>query len=195
MGGREPVFASSSRCWGTQISAATNTGSRLSGTLANIERLVFSDATIALTMEGINAGSDPSASYNALAEKLYVGYFGRPADPGGFQNMTAQLSAAAAPTDMQAFVASYGSNAAVRGIIDGFGNSAESGRLYTGSNVVVADNFTIAIVNATGYRGSIAAQSARDLLHSVGQDTNVFDYQAAVDVSLVGMGAASAQAV
>ncbi len=219
-------------------------------TLSNIQRLKFPDATIALTLDGINVGNGLASEYNAMAEKLYVAYFGRPADPLGLQSMTAQLSAARAPTGVQAFIASYSTNAAVKAIIDGFGNSAESARLYPGSNtdfvaaifqnlfgrnpagtfwidalnnnqmtrsqaamnilagaetnttaqglidaagivnkIVVADNFTTAIVTATGYSGSAAAATARALLHLVDQDTNVVSFQSSVDATLIGMGA------
>ena len=230
-----------------------NVGGEGSDTLTNIQSLKFSDATIALNLAGINAGSDATAAYNTIAEKLYVAYFGRPADPAGLQNMTGQLSTANAPTDMQAFIAAYGSNAAVTQIIDGFGNSAESARLYTGSDtdfvtaifqnlfgrnpagtfwidalssrqmsrsqaamsimagaeanstsqglidaaaiankIVVADNFTTAIVTASGYSGSSAAAAARTLLHSVNQDSNVLAFQSSVDSTLLAIGAAPA---
>lgn len=224
-------------------------------TLANIERLVFSDATIALTMDGINAGTAATANYNLIAEKLYVAYFGRPADPSGFQNMASQLSGANAPTTMQDFVSSYGKNGTVTQILDSFGSSAESGRLYTGTNtdfvtaifqnlfgrnpagtfwidalnnnqmtrsqaamnimaaaeintspqgildaaaiankIVVAANFTTAIVTPSGYSGSTAAQASRDLLHTVNQNTNVFNAETSVEITLVGMGAMPAHA-
>ncbi|MCX7178613.1 MAG: DUF4214 domain-containing protein [Proteobacteria bacterium] len=191
-----------------------------------------------------------------IAEKLYVSYFGRPADPSGFQNMTSQLTAANAPTTMQEFIFSYDTNSAVKQIIDGFGSSPESGRLYTGSNadfvtaifqnlfgrnpagtfwiqaltnnqmtrsqaamnimagaevntssqgmidaaaiankIVVAANFTSAIVTASGYSGSAAGTSARNMLHTVTQDTNVFDFQATVDNTLNSMGAAPPRAL
>lgn len=234
----------------TGYSIKDNVGTYGTDTLANIERLVFADATIALTMDGVNAGSDPTAVYNMLAEKIYVAYFGRPADPGGYLSMTSQLSAAQAPTTMQAFIDSYNTNLTVKAIIDAFGSSAESGRLYTGTNadfvtaifqnlfgrnpagtfwidalnsnqmtrsqaamnimaaaevntsaqgmidaaaiankIVVAANFTTAIVTSSGYSGSTAAASARNMLHSVNQDTNVVDYQSSVDSTLGAMGA------
>lgn len=75
-----------------------------------------------------------SSSYTSIAEKLYVSYFGRPADPAGLANMEAQFAASGAPTTAQAFVDAYSTNANVKAVIDNFGNSQESRNLYgTGS--------------------------------------------------------------
>src|SRR5471032_2882916 len=58
--------------------------------------------------------------------------------------MTAALAASGAPTDETAFAASYSTNATVKSIIDNFGNSAESTKLYgTGSD----SSFVTAIFN------------------------------------------------
>lgn len=72
------------------------------------------------------------ADYYNIAQKFYVAYFGRPADPSGLANIAASLAAANAPTTTQAFVDAYRSNATVRSIIDSFGDSSESHELYTG---------------------------------------------------------------
>ncbi len=111
------------------VSAASNTD-----TLTNIDRLVFDNAVIALNLTGV-AETDALARYTAIAQKLYVAYFGRPADSNGLHNMVEQFVAANVPvTSTAAFIAAYGSNAAVKAIIDTFGNSAESTALYAGSN-------------------------------------------------------------
>jgi len=71
-----------------------------------------------------------SASYSTLVQELYVTYFGRPADYYGLQNFEAALLAANAPTTIAGLEAAYGTNAAVKTLIDGFGTSAESSALY-----------------------------------------------------------------
>lgn len=71
-----------------------------------------------------------SADYATVAQDLYVAYFGRPADTLGLINFESQLDAAHAPTTAAGLSAAYSSNAAVKQIIDSFGNSAESASLY-----------------------------------------------------------------
>lgn len=111
-----------------------NSGSEGSDTLRGIERLVFNDATIALTPAGA-AASSSQAPYVSMAQQFYLAYFGRPADPAGLANMTGQLIASRAPvTSADAFVGAYASNGTVKAIIDSFGTSAESAALYSGDN-------------------------------------------------------------
>lgn len=76
-----------------------------------------------------------AADYTQVAEQLYLAYFGRPADRDGLANMTANLAASGAPTDIAGFKAAYATNSTVKAILDNFGNSAESQALYgTGSD-------------------------------------------------------------
>lgn len=88
-------------------------------TLSGIEYLSFADTSLNLT-------------YNDSIQQLYVAYFGRPADSTGWTNFTASLAAAGAPTAIQELNAAYATNTAFRQLVDAFGTSAESGRLYTG---------------------------------------------------------------
>ena len=75
-----------------------------------------------------------SVSYQTAVESLYVAYFGRPADPDGLANFAAALQAAGAPTDVAGLANAYASNAAVKSLIDSFGTSAESQKLYGGGD-------------------------------------------------------------
>jgi mono/diheme cytochrome c family protein len=82
----------------------------------------------------VQADTHPAADYNQLVEQLYISYFGRPADPGGLANFSAQLSALGAPVDIQQLNAAYGANSSLRALIDSFGDSDESKALYSGDN-------------------------------------------------------------
>ena len=101
--------------------------------LSGIERLAFNNVTMALSVDGL-AEDAVTAQYTALAQKFYVAYFGRPADSNGLANMVAQLSAAKAPTTADGIVLAYQTNAAVKQLVDSFGNSEESALLYKGTN-------------------------------------------------------------
>lgn len=72
------------------------------------------------------------SDYNTVVQELYIAYFGRPADPTGLANFTAQLNNAQLPTDIQSLNAAYSANPTIRALIDGFGNSDESKVLYPG---------------------------------------------------------------
>jgi hypothetical protein len=78
--------------------------------------------------------------YTTVVQQLYIAYFGRPADPNGLANFSAQLANTGATTNIQSFNTAYGSSAEVRALIDNFGSSEESRALYPGD--------TAAFVNA-----------------------------------------------
>jgi len=186
------------------------------------------------------------ADYTAVAEQLYIAYFGRPADRAGLANMTTNLANGGAPTDIAAFAAAYKTNATVKGVLDNFGTSTESTTLYTGTDAqfivaiyqnvlnrdplvaglefwtaalankemtraeaavqimsaatgvpadkltvdnktTVATNFTAAIDTAAeiiGYSGKVAAQTARDMLHTVDGTTNPIAFNATINSTL-----------
>jgi S-layer protein len=71
-----------------------------------------------------------SINYDNAVQELYVTYFGRPADPGGLSNFAAALAAAGAPADLVGLYNAYGSNPSVKGLVDSFGTSSESVKLY-----------------------------------------------------------------
>jgi hypothetical protein len=78
---------------------------------------------------------DPvQAQYIELAQKFYVAYFGRPADANGLANMVARFTADNAPTTANGIVEAYHTSASIRSLVDGFGNSTESARLYQGTS-------------------------------------------------------------
>jgi len=71
-----------------------------------------------------------AADYAVVVQQLYIAYFGRPADPAGLTNFENALLTANAPTNFQAFNATYATSPAIKALIDSFGTSAESARLY-----------------------------------------------------------------
>jgi methionine-rich copper-binding protein CopC len=118
----------------TGYTLASKTTAANTDTLRNIDRLVFDNAIIALNPTGV-ADTDALAGYTAIAQKLYVAYFGRPADSNGLRSMVEQFVAAKVPTTSTSdFIAAYKTNAAVKSVIDAFGNSAESAALYKGTD-------------------------------------------------------------
>ncbi|HEX7643540.1 MAG TPA: DUF4214 domain-containing protein [Burkholderiaceae bacterium] len=100
-----------------------------------------------------------ASSYSALVQELYVAYFGRPADAAGLANFENALLAANAPTDAAGLASAYGTNAAVKGLIDSFGTSAESVKLYgaVSSDLASAEAFVTAVFEHVLNRAPAAA--------------------------------------
>lgn len=92
----------------------------------NVEQLAFADGVIEL-------------GYSTLAASLYLGYFGRAADPAGMRAFQAQLAALGAPDNASELSSKYASDAGIRSLIDSFGASAESQALYPGATRTFVD--------------------------------------------------------
>lgn len=76
-----------------------------------------------------------ASAYTTVVQQLYVSYFGRPADTGGFASFTARMVTLAGPSDIQSLDAAYKASPAMRELIDSFGSSAESAALYSGNTI------------------------------------------------------------
>jgi serralysin len=85
--------------------------------LVNVELFKFSDTTV-------------NVEYDEVVQALYVAYFGRAADAGGMRSFQEQLDKLDAPHDIVGLNSAYGSNPALRQLVDSFGKSAESDALY-----------------------------------------------------------------
>lgn len=75
-----------------------------------------------------------AGDYEAMVQRIYVGYFGRPADAGGLRFFEETLLRFSAPTDIVALNEAFANNADIRGVVEIFGNSQESRDLYPGDN-------------------------------------------------------------
>lgn len=87
-------------------------------------------AGAARTAAAIGTPAGVDAEYEYLVQQLYLGYFGRPADPAGLAYFTKAYRAAGAPTTIGGLFDAYGTNAAVRNLVDVFAASEESKQLY-----------------------------------------------------------------
>lgn len=89
-----------------------------------------------LTMSTVQATTVvlPVSAYNDVVQRIYVGYFGRPADPAGLDYWAKQYNDYGMPLKMADISSSYASNANVRQFVDAFGASQESADLYPGDN-------------------------------------------------------------
>lgn len=97
---------------------------------------VQATTTASRASASVTAQTQPASAYFDVVQHIYVGYFGRPADAGGLAFFAQHLSNLGAPTNIADLNTAYGSNAELRSVIDGFGNSAESQALYAGDNNV-----------------------------------------------------------
>lgn len=80
------------------------------------------------------AAAPVTADYHDVVQRIYVGYFGRPADAGGLDFYAGVLLNAGAPTNIVDLGVAYNSNAQIKFVIDSFGTSDESQALYPGDN-------------------------------------------------------------
>lgn len=83
----------------------------------------------------VQPGSHAPEEYKELVQRLYLAYFGRPADVDGLVFWQRAFSDRGAPLVAGELIGAYASNGGVKQLIDNFVNSPESQRLYTGDNV------------------------------------------------------------
>jgi hypothetical protein len=80
-----------------------------------------------------------ATDYARLLQQIYIGYFGRPADPGGQDFWADKYAAAGMPRDIAELWRLYGSAASIRELVDVFGKSKESNDMYAGDDDAFID--------------------------------------------------------
>lgn len=81
----------------------------------------------------------PVSAWHDVVQRIYVGYFGRPADAGGLEFFAGRFRDIGAPVNIADMSIAYANNADIRALIDVFGTSAESQALYAGDNAAFID--------------------------------------------------------
>jgi FKBP-type peptidyl-prolyl cis-trans isomerase len=79
------------------------------------------------------------ADYFAAVQKIYLAYFGRPADYAGLRYFADLLQSYGAPTDIVGLQSAASTNAQIKAVLDIFSGSKESLDLYAGDNSVFID--------------------------------------------------------
>jgi len=72
--------------------------------------------------------------YKEVIQKMYMAFFGRPADPMGLAVWQEQFSANNLPSTITGLASAYRTNPAVKKMLDGFSGSQEAQNLYQGTN-------------------------------------------------------------
>lgn len=109
---------------------------RLTNSTATSAALTITDLRNNVTKPRLDVLSALAHEHYQVMQKVYIAYYGRPADPGGLAFWTVALSRGGAPTTLTALDAAYGSNATVKNVIDSFANAAESTALYGGKPTI-----------------------------------------------------------
>ncbi|MYN43395.1 DUF4214 domain-containing protein [Duganella sp. FT109W] len=87
------------------------------------------------------------ADYTPVIQRLYLGFFGRPADAGGLPFWQKQFSDANLPLTTAELSQKYAGNADIRRIVDAFATSQEAQELNAGSNAVFVNSVYLNVFN------------------------------------------------
>lgn len=74
------------------------------------------------------------AEYTDVVHRMYLAFFGRPADAHGLAFWVKAFSENNAPTTIDGFITAYAVNDGAKALVDAFEHSRESRQLYTGTN-------------------------------------------------------------
>ncbi|NNG21722.1 DUF4214 domain-containing protein [Telluria aromaticivorans] len=82
------------------------------------------------SMQAVRGAAGIDATHEKLVQQLYIGFFGRPADPAGMAYYGQVFRTANAPSTIPELDKAYRTNETVRRLLDSFADSAESRQLY-----------------------------------------------------------------
>jgi hypothetical protein len=95
-------------------------------------------------------GSVPGTqAYEDSVQRIYLAYFGRPADPAGLAYFEGLLQNAGAPVDLPSLSQAYMQPGGVHDIIEVFSSSRESQDLYAGDNDAFIQSVYLNLFNRT----------------------------------------------
>jgi hypothetical protein len=86
------------------------------------------------SMGSVQAVQHVPADYTAVVQSIYMGFFGRPADPLGLIFWSHSMSSKNLPATLPELIAGYSASEDIRTILDAFANSPESKGLYVANN-------------------------------------------------------------
>lgn len=115
-------------------------GGSASDTPQRQDRQLASSAVSAATRQA-------PAAYTDLVQRIYLGFFGRPADPDGLAFWSQTFSASGMPTTINGVIAAYPTNVRVRELIESFAKNEESLALYEGNTAVFVNSVYVQLFN------------------------------------------------
>jgi hypothetical protein len=128
----------------SNVAAHTQQQSRKAQTVPHLTADAIKARLQAQTLAHPRSAKQQASDYENVVQSLYIAYFGRPADPNGLANFEADLLADNAPTDIQGLLDVYPTDTTVQSLIDAFGTSPESQRLYGNGD---PSNFVTTVFN------------------------------------------------
>lgn len=98
------------------------------------------------TSAGAAVKVTPDAYYRSV-QQMYIAFYGRPGDPEGLDFYAQHLANANAPTNLRDLIENRSANATVNAVVNQFGESDESSKLYTGDTTAFLKAVYLNVLN------------------------------------------------